>query len=123
MTIYGPNEDCPKCYENISDIISNLSNNVIIVGDFNLVLDPSIDYFNYLHINNPKARQVVLEQMNTHNLIYIYREFYPDIKRYTRRKPNPLRQARLDFILVSNSLICIVKTAISLVAIGRIIQL
>lgn len=33
-------------------------------------------YFNYLHINNPKARQVVIEQMNTHNLIdiYIYRE-------------------------------------------------
>lgn len=118
-----PTKIVQNFFENISDIISNLSNNVIIVGDFNLVLDPSIDYFNYLHINNPKARQVVLEQMNTHNLIYIYREFYPDIKRYTRRKPNPLRQARLDFILVSNSLICIVKTAISLVAIGRIIQL
>lgn len=27
-----------------------------------------MDYFNYLHINNPKARQVVIEQMNTHNL-------------------------------------------------------
>lgn len=30
-------EDCPKFYENISDIISNLSNDVITVGDFNLV--------------------------------------------------------------------------------------
>lgn len=37
LTIYGPNEDCPKFYENISDIISNLSNDVITVGDFNLV--------------------------------------------------------------------------------------
>lgn len=37
LTIYGPNEDCPKFYENISDIISNLSNDVIMVGDFNLV--------------------------------------------------------------------------------------
>lgn len=34
LTIYGPNEDCPKCYKNISDIISNLSNDVIMVGDF-----------------------------------------------------------------------------------------
>lgn len=67
-------------------------------------------YFNYLHINNPKARQVVIEQMNNHNLIDICREFYPDVKRYTWRKPNPLKQARLDFILVSNSLICNVKS-------------
>lgn len=71
-------------------------------------------YFNYLHNNNPKARQVVIEQMNTHNLIdiyiYIEREFYPDVTRYTWRKPNPLKQARLDFILVSNSLICNVKS-------------
>lgn len=104
LTIYGPNEDCPKFYENISDIISNLSNDVIMVGDFNLILDTSMDYFKYLHINNAKARQVVLEQMNTHNLIDIYREFYPDVKRYTWRKPNPLKQARLNFILVSNSL-------------------
>lgn len=29
-------------------------------------------YFNYLHNNNPKARQVVIEQINTHNLIDIY---------------------------------------------------
>lgn len=34
LTIYGPNEDCPKFYKNISDIISNLSNDVIMVGDF-----------------------------------------------------------------------------------------
>lgn len=67
-------------------------------------------YFNYLHINNPKARQVVIEQMNNHNLIDICREFYPDVKRYTWRKPNPLKQALLDFILVSNSLICNVKS-------------
>lgn len=64
LTIYGPNEDCQKVYKNISDIISNLSNDVIMVGDFNLVLDPSMDYFNHLYINNPKARQVVIEQMN-----------------------------------------------------------
>lgn len=57
LTIYGPNEDCQKVYKNISDIISNLSNDVIMVGDFNLVLDPSKDYFNHLYINNPKARQ------------------------------------------------------------------
>lgn len=64
LTIYGPNEDCQKVYKNISDTISNLSNDVIMVGDFNLVLDPSMDYFNHLYINNPKARQVVIEQMN-----------------------------------------------------------
>ena len=31
--------------------------NVIFVGDFNLVLNPELDYSNYLHINNPKGKR------------------------------------------------------------------
>lgn len=34
------------------------------------------------------------------NLIDIYRTFYLDALRYTRKKPNLLKQARLDFILI-----------------------
>ena len=38
-----------------------MNNPCIMAGDFNLVLNPNIDYHDYLHVNNPKARDSVLE--------------------------------------------------------------
>lgn len=42
-----------------------------------------MDYYNYLHLNNPKARDKVIEKLNQFNLIDIFRETHPDKKRYT----------------------------------------
>ena len=84
---------------------------MIIVGDFNLVLDTSKDYFNYLHVNNPKAKEVVHQQIQSFNLVDIYRQFHPNVNRYTWRKANPMKQARLDFFLVSSSLMKEVKSS------------
>lgn len=47
LAIYGPNEECLKCYENMSNINFNSSNDGIMIGYFNLVLEPSKDHFNY----------------------------------------------------------------------------
>ena len=100
ITLYGPNEDTPRFYEKKSDIISNLNNNnIIIVGDYNLVLNPERDYHNYLHVNNPRSREKVFEVLTTFNLLDAYREFHPDVNRYTWRKHNPIKQSRLDFFL------------------------
>ena len=60
--------------------------NVIICGDFNLVLCPELDYCNYLHVNNPKLREKVLELIEERSLIDPYRQLYPDSYRYTWRK-------------------------------------
>ena len=38
-----------------------------------------------------------------YNLTDPFRELYPDPKRYTWRKRTPLKQARLDFFLISQS--------------------
>ena len=37
-------------------------------------------------------------------MIDIYRFIYPDSKRYTWRKKNPIKQARLDYFLISSSM-------------------
>ena len=81
------------CFTNISCYL--------LCGDFNLVLDPSIDYFNYKHINNKNARETILSNINDGQLIDPFRELFPDKRLYTWRKHKPVQQARLDFFLIS----------------------
>ena len=61
VNLYGPNVDRPMFYEDIiKQKIKEFDNdNVIIYGDFNLVMDPDLDTENYKHVNNPKSRIVV----------------------------------------------------------------
>jgi hypothetical protein len=73
-------------------------------GDFNLILDKELDSMNYKNHNNPKATAEVLKLTNILNLKDIFRDNHPDLKRYTWRRKNPVKQARLDFFLISESL-------------------
>ena len=67
VNIYGPNEDKPQFYKNLKQKINELESsdgdtyNVVICGDWNLVIDPNIDTENYKSINNPNARSEVLQ--------------------------------------------------------------
>ena len=84
----------------------------VICGDFNLVLDPKMDSDNYKNINNPKARQVVLNIINDYTLIDAFRTFHPEVKRYSWREKNPIKQARLDYFLISDKMTDIVENCI-----------
>lgn len=102
VTVYGPNEDTPDFYVKVAKSIEEIGNETcIICGDFNLVLDQDLDTFNYLHVNNPKAKECLLNIKDAFNLVDPYRELNETARRYTWRKPNPLKQARLDVFLVS----------------------
>ena len=112
ITIYAPNQDDPKFFEEIKNLANNDdSDYVIICGDFNLVIDPQKDCKNYVNLNNPKARSIVLDTINDLDLIDIYRTLNPNTKRYTWRKKNPLKQARLDLFLISNSMSDLISTS------------
>ena len=76
----------------------------MILGDFNLILDPLLDCDQYKHLNNPRSRKVVLDIMNVFNLIDIFRFHHPSLKRYTWRWKNIFHQARLDYFLVSSAM-------------------
>ena len=109
-TIYGPNKDNPIFFRDLFSNIQSLENDsYIICGDFNLVLDPDLDYFNYKHVNNIKARDSILKIIDENNLFDAYRELHPTTKRFTWRRKNPLKQARLDFFLLTENLISTVK--------------
>lgn len=110
VNIYGPNSDQPGFYENIRNMFLELDNEYFILcGDFNLVLNPDIDTYNYISINNPKAREKLLEIMDDLQLVDYYRVLNPGKKIFTWRKKTPLKQSRLDYILISNSLSNIVE--------------
>ena len=111
INIYGPNSDDQKFYSTISNILNeNVQDYTIWCGDFNMILNPSLDSYNYSNLNNPKARMTTIKLIEEHNLIDIYRYFHPNIKRYTWRQHNPLKQARLDYFLVSSNLTDLIST-------------
>lgn len=110
VNLYGPNSDSPNFFKQISTHIDDIDNtDIIICGDYNCVLNPELDYYNYKGINNVKARETVLEIINEKYLIDPFRENFPTKKKYTWRKNNPCKQARLDYFLISESLRQFVK--------------
>lgn len=105
VNIYGPNRDDPTFYHTLKETIKTYQvNNVIAVGDWNIAMDPDIDCHNYKHINNPRARKAVETLTEELGLADVWRETNPESRRYTWRKPTPLKQSRLDFFLISDYL-------------------
>ena len=89
----------------MSIVVEFGNENFIICGDFNLVLCPELDYCNYLHVNNPKSREKVLELIEERSLIDPYRQLYPDSFRYTWRKK--IHLDRLDWIFSFLQKVCL----------------
>ena len=104
VNIYGPNTDNPCFYKLILQRLKLLNNTShILGGDWNLVLNPYIDTHKYVNVNNPNAREVVLEIISELDLVDIWRDHNPELQKYTWRRNTPLKQARLDFFFISNS--------------------
>ena len=104
VSLYGSNRDDPEFYDVGFE-------NIIIGGDWNLVLDYTLDYYNYKHHNNIKAQEQVDNVMINLDLLDIWREFYTEMRRYTWRQNTPLQQSRLDFFLISDLLSTFVTNA------------
>ena len=109
-SIYSPNTDNPDFFKTVSEKIAELENKTVIwCGDFNLVLNPQLDYKNYKTINSKNAREKLLDIINEEHLIDPYRDAHPELKMYTWRRKQPLQQARLDFFLVTEDLLTSIK--------------
>ena len=105
VSLYGPNEDNPKFYQFLLELCAKMESSFfILVGDWNLLLDIKMDSHNYININNPKARQCVLDMIHVLGLKDEWRARNPSKLRYTWRRKNPIKMARLDFFLISEEL-------------------
>ena len=99
----GQIETIQICIQTLTKNIAKLKiPNLILAGDWNLVLDPTIDYCNYKRTNNVKAQEKVEEIIADHCLVHIWRELSPQLQRFTWRRTKPFQQSRLDlFCFVS----------------------
>ena len=108
MNIYGPNDDDANFYEKLQNNIIKMGNdNIIVTGDFNLLLNPEVDGVNYKNINNPNARRRVLKMISDLNLYDSFREENIDKRLFTWKRKltsGDIQMGRLDFFLVSESL-------------------
>ena len=110
INVYGPNTDNPAFYLDLENRIKELEyDHVIFSGDWNLVLDYDMDCLNYKKKNNTNAQAQVKKTIENLDLVDIWRASFPDLKRYTWRRTSPLQQSRLDYFIVSETLVDLVS--------------
>ena len=87
VNLHSPNKDDPDFYDRVTGELKNTrSQELILTGDWNLVLNPELDSQNYKHINNPKCREKVIDMTNEFSLVDMWRELNALCKRFTWRR-------------------------------------
>ena len=108
--IYAPNEDNPKFFENIEQVIKNRHEHKIIIGDFNLTLDVNLDREN-TYCNNNRAKEKVEEIMDHYSLRDVWRIHNGERREFSWIKKGsfPVKASRIDMALVSGGLDQMIK--------------
>ena len=102
-SIYAPNQDNPGFFLNVCELLAGSIHKTILLGDFNLTLDPELDSL-HTTTNNNNARQMLEQIMKECLLIDIWRIRNTEQKQYSYFRHNPLKASRLDFALVSQGI-------------------
>ena len=95
-----------KFLEDLETICNEFENaQFILGGDFNIIQNPKLDKYKP-KIEEPSKVAKILENLKYRlNFSDIWRFQNPTLRRYTWRRHNPLQQSRLDYWLVTNTLI------------------
>ena len=113
--IYGPNNDNPDFYDKIvfrqTEICQQTSDFTIMGGDWNISLSQDLDTFGYNYENNVNSKNFILSCMDNLGLIDVFRTLHPYSKRYSWRQFGGNKRARLDFFLISATLLPFVENA------------
>ena len=114
VNVYGPSDsDSPSFFRGLMDKIDEFPNeNLVIGGDWNVVLDMKKDSFRYTGRSRPNARVVLHDMISSYDLVDVWRELHPNAKQYSWRRFNSMVQGRLDFFLVSDHLMPNIKSAV-----------
>ncbi len=89
--------------------LSSLKGQYIIAGDFNCVLDPSKDRSSQNDKTHNRSRETIQQFLKELNLRDIWRDRNPTVLKYSCFSKTHSSYSRLDYFLVSATLICKVK--------------
>jgi hypothetical protein len=103
VNIYGPNSDTPDFFTNLYLKLNDISNETqIIGGDFNCVLNPTLDKYGGNINAKPLTRRFLLSWLEEDSICDIWRKHNPMVKQYTWEKNKPTNiKCRLDYFLCS----------------------
>jgi len=103
--IYVPNTDDPTFFKNVSEEkLPFKCDEIIICGDFNLVLVVSKDKTGGKPTKHWNSLKELKYSQDNLDLTYIWRDLKPEAKRYSSRGNRPELHCRLGFCLVSLSI-------------------
>jgi len=107
VNIYSPNVDDPSfCLFFFTSLSDHMDNTVIIGGDFNLVLDSGMDRLSTTgSLRNWQSTNIVVQYTNDFGLCDAWHSHHPSLTEYTFFSPVHHSYSRLDYFLVSISLI------------------
>jgi exonuclease III len=127
--IYGPNSTSREFYRSLRSILDTLTangvTNIVLGGDWNTTVDRSpivsnIDTFYMAGLPNPKNSELLQTLCNDFELIDPFRVLYPNKRDYTYTPFGTARvnRSRIDFFIMSSSLVglvkeCAIKDAVS----------
>ena len=113
--VYGPNQDHPDFYKDVvfprTEKCSETSDFIVMGGDWNIALDQSLDTFGYTSVNNQNAKNTLKDNIENLGLLDVFRENHPNKKRYSWRQFGGTKRARLDYFLISNTLLPFVENS------------
>ena len=110
INLYGPNKDAEpvRFYQDLSitlrGIDLNSDSNLVVDGDFNCPLDPTIDKKSGILIPRQHVINSIENIQNEFSLHDIWRIKNPNTRSYTWSKSSPSIFCRLDYWLISNKL-------------------
>ena len=114
VNIYAPNIDTPEFFQQILHKLQDHENkNVIMGGDFNLVLDIALDSKNPNRNNNEKSKQVLAQCIDQIMLVDVWRFQNPGERKYTwNGRINYNQSSRIDFFLINYGMLSQTKSDI-----------
>ena len=105
VNIYGFNYDNPEWFKELFiNVDSQNSDFVIFTGDWNTSLSEKNTY-NYQFQRNLKSRTEINNYIIKNKYIDIWREQHKEERRFTWGTKNPFKRARLDYFIISESML------------------
>ena len=104
-SLYAPNNDDPEFFVNFFELVQKTEcTHTIVGGDFNTDLDPALDRSENRWYHN-ESRRTILAEMEKQELEDVWRLRNPEVRRLTWSRLRPIQWSRIDFFLVSTSIV------------------